>query len=248
MRDTRETQSTYQSENASIDPFNKLPARAPARLRVVLAGGTTIIRKALEGLIESKGIVVAGVYERPEDVAAAIGQAQPDALVLILASTGPFEALHRIREALANAADSVPLVVLASKLDRAQVYTALRIGARSYISDDSDPEELVRAIRTVAAGSVYLSPEAADLLVSDISHAQQDSPGKGRVPSVELSKRELEIVHLLCEGLSGKEVARRLHISAKTVENHRYNIYRKWEVDSIAGLIRYAVTHGLVTL
>ena len=65
---------------------------------------------------------------------------------------------------------------------------------------------------------------------------------------MDLSRREVEIVQLLCEGLSSREIARHLHIAAKTVENHRYNIYRKCEVDSIAGLMRHAIQDGLISI
>ena len=82
----------------------------------------------------------------------------------------------------------------------------------------------------------------------DMSAAYEPTGGTKRLPSVELSRREVEIVQLLCEGLSSKEIARRLHLSAKTVENHRYNIYRKCQVDSVATLMRYAIKHGLISI
>ena len=98
------------------------------------------------------------------------------------------------------------------------------------------------------SNKVYLASDAAELLVSDISSSGPEQASNTRLPSVELSGREVEIVQLLCEGLSSKEIGRRLHISAKTVENHRYNIYRKCEVDSIAGFMRHAIHNGLVTI
>jgi DNA-binding CsgD family transcriptional regulator len=85
-----------------------------------------------------------------------------------------------------------------------------------------------------------------NLARGDLSTAEQTSAA--RPPKVELSERETEIVHLLCEGLSSKEIARRLHISTKTLENHRYNIYRKCEVDGVAGLMRHAIQQGLVSI
>ncbi len=92
-----------------------------------------------------------------------------------------------------------------------------------------------------------MSPEAAELLVSDIGGAVS-APYAGTLPSTSLSRREAEIVQLLYEGLSSKEIARQLHLSTKTVENHRYNIYRKCDVESIAGLIRHAIHHGLIAI
>jgi len=112
---------------------------------------------------------------------------------------------------------------------------------------DCDPEDLAKAVRMALANKVYLSPDVAELLVNDVS-ATFEPAKSSRLPSLELSRREVEIVQLLCEGLSSKEVARHLHLSAKTVENHRYNVYKKCEVDSIAALMRYAIQHGLISI
>lgn len=140
----------------------------------------------------------------------------------------------------------MPLVVLSERTSRGQV-TALR-GAKAYVNLDADPKELIKAIEMAAQQKVSLSPDAAELLVNDVSAAITPSR-RSRLPATDLSRREVEIVQLLCEGLSSKEMARCLHISAKTVENHRYyNIYRKCEVDSIAGLMRYAIRHGMIAI
>lgn len=219
------------------------------RLRVCLVGGKRIVRRAMEQFLESRNIIVASSHEDVDELKPALianHAEQFDVIVLSLSGVGPFKTFHCIRETLVDVENQPRLVVLSDKANRGQIYTALRIGAKAYINEDADPEELIRAIEMAALNKVYLSPDAAELLVSDISSAVQ-TPGP-RLPSVELSRREMEIVQLLCEGLSSKEIARRLHISAKTVENHRYNIYRKCDVESIAGLIRHAVQRGIVTL
>ena len=84
--------------------------------------------------------------------------------------------------------------------------------------------------------------------MNDLSVAVGPARSRSQLPPSELTPREIEIVQLLCEGLSSKEIARHLHISAKTVENHRYNIYRKCEVDSIAALMRHAIQQGFVSI
>ncbi|MBN1554822.1 MAG: response regulator transcription factor [Phycisphaerae bacterium] len=172
----------------------------------------------------------------------------PVDLILLVLTGGPFAAIHRIREALGKTSNTAPLVVLSEETGRGEVYAALRIGAKAYLDLDCDPQELIKAVRTAIEGKVYLAPDVAELLVNDMSAAFEPSTGTKRLPSVELSRREVEIVQLLCEGLSSKEIARRLHLSAKTVENHRYNIYRKCEVDSVATLMRYAIKHGLISI
>ena len=96
-------------------------------------------------------------------------------------------------------------------------------------------------------GRAYLSPVLAALVVGELTTAGESLTVK-RLPHGELTRRELDIVQLLSDGLSSKQIAGRLHISAKTVENHRYNIYRKCAVDNIAGLIRHAIQHGMVSI
>jgi DNA-binding NarL/FixJ family response regulator len=214
-----------------------------------LVGGKRLVRMALEKYIESRGIPVTSTFADEEALAAALREntPQPFGVIILLLSGGAFKAFHLINDVLQGPEAAIPLVVVTEQASRGQVYAALRIGAKAYVDLDAEPEELVRAIHMAAAGKVHLSPDAAQLLVDDITTATEPSH-LPRLPSMQLSRREVEIVQLLCEGLSSKEVGRRLHISPKTVENHRYNIYRKCEVESIAGLMRHAIQHGLVTV
>ncbi len=216
---------------------------------VCLVGGTTLIREGLVSLLRGEGFEE--IHSVPDaDALVAhldeVGEQNVGVLVLLL-SGGPFSTFHRIRESLQSADRELPMVVLAEQSSRGQIYTALRIGAKAYVNFDAAPSELFKAIHMASENHVYLTPEATELLVADVSTAVDTSQNQ-RLPRNELSQRETEIVQLLCEGLSSKEIARRLHISAKTVENHRYNIYRKCEVDSIAALMRLAIQRGLVSI
>ncbi len=244
-------------------PAESLSASAPSRLgpdgqaatsgsavSVCLVGGRTIFRSAIQKLLESPDISVAGAFDDEEAFAKAVTAGQADGLdlILLIPGGGGFTSFNRLRELLATGQDRPSVVVLGEQLSRGQVYGALRMGAKAYVSLDSQPEELRRAIHLAAEGKMHLSPDAAEMMMSDISGAAQPSRAPGGMGDVGLSAREAEVVQLLCEGLSSKRIAARLHLAPKTVENHRYNIYRKCEVESIAGLIRFAVQHGMVTL
>ena len=225
-------------------------ARKVSRTGVCLVGGKKILRKALEQFLDSQGFRICNSYENEDALSKSLDSgpdAYGDAMVLILSGMGPFGTFHRIRETLDKTGRSIPLVVLSEEATRGQVYAALRIGAKAYVNLDAEPEELVKAVEMASRDKAYLAPDAAELLVNDISTAVEPA-GKQRLPSMDLSGREIEIVQMLCEGLSSKETARHLRISRKTVENHRYNIYRKCEVESIAGLMRHAIQHGLVSI
>ncbi len=217
-------------------------------IRICLVGGKKILRTAIRQFFLRHGLDVVETLES-ENLLSSLNGSLPERadVLLLIVSGGPFTTFHRINDILGKTDKAIPLVVLSEQASRGQVYAALRIGAKAYVNLDAEPDDLIKAMQMASLNKVFLAPAAAELLVNDISTAIEPS-NSARLPSVELSRREVEIVQLLCEGLSSKEIARRLHISAKTVENHRYNIYRKCEVDSIAGLMRHAIQHGMVTI
>jgi len=216
---------------------------------VGLLGGPGLVHEGLRLLLREHGIKVVGSYRSEQEMLQSMQGAGGngwDAALIILGNSGPFSLFRSIRQLL-GPEPKTPLIVLSEKTSRALVQNALRSGARGYVDLDVSPEELVDAISTVAGGKVYLSSAAAGLIASDI-YSGSNVSGNGRRTKLQLSPREVEIVQLLCEGRISREIASQLHISAKTVENHRYNIYRKCDVDNIAGLVRHAIQNGMVTV
>jgi len=140
---------------------------------------------------------------------------------------------------------SVRVIALSAYADRRLIAEVLKAGASGYLLKESAFEELAEAIRTAAAKKVYLSPQIAAELVDDYVRMSKD-PG----PSVfdSLSPREREVLQLIAEGQSTKEVARILKVSVKTVETHRRQLMNKLELFSVAELTRYAIREGLVSL
>jgi two-component system response regulator NreC len=217
---------------------------------VRLVGGPAILHAGMKLLLEGQGAPVVEDCDEVDDLQSALARvpgSPAKVTVLVLAGKGPFRAFHLLRDMLSDLEDPLPLVVVSDKVSRGHVYTALRSGVRAYVSLNADPTDLLTSIRKAADGKVYLSEEAAELVAEDIS-SSGERPGEGRLPKVELSPREVEIVQLLCEGHISRDIGGQLHISAKTVENHRYNIYRKCGVENIAGLIRHALEHGMIDL
>lgn len=243
--------SEWLLDKQSIRPSNRanLEGQSPVGTTVCLCGGRKITRHCLQNFLTKNGIEVLGGCETEDRLTdyltTTVGKCQ---VLIVLPEAGPFGTFHRIHNIITQIVDPPNLVVLSEKANRGQVYTALRMGAKAYINLDAEPDELINAIIMAARGKAYLSPDAAELLVDDIStDVEKQQRPKYRL-DVQLSQRELEVVQLLCEGRSSKEIGRHLHISAKTVENHRYNIYRKCDVDGIASLIRHAVQTGIVSL
>jgi two-component system response regulator NreC len=119
----------------------------------------------------------------------------------------------------------------------------LEAGARGYLLKDCAFDELEKAIETVLSGRTYLSPRVADVVV--------DAYVRGGGPQVsveELTEREREVLQLIAEGKSTKQIARALHVSVKTIETHRRNLMLKLDAHSVAELTKYALRRGLTTL
>jgi len=168
---------------------------------------------------------------------------QPDVLILDLMMPGlsGLEALRIIRQR----SPRTRVVVLSMHDNNAFVAEALKNGATGYVLKGSDEENLVRAVREAAAGRRFLSPpvteRAIDAYIEQARAAQLD-------PHETLTAREREVLQLAAEGKTGAEIAARLHISQRTVENHRASLMRKLGLKNQSELVRYAVRRGLISL
>ena len=119
----------------------------------------------------------------------------------------------------------------------------LQSGALGYVLKDAAPEELVRAIESVSAGESFFSPAVARLALNQFVRGPGDGPS-----AMDLTNREREVLILIADGLSNKEIASRLNVGVRTVETHRERIMRKLNIHSVAGLTRFAIAKGLVSL
>lgn len=120
-------------------------------------------------------------------------------------------------------------------------------GASGYVVKNIDREELIKAVLQIAKGKKFFSNDIVINLLEDNGVNQIQNKADGGLPEIsQLSKRELEVLKLIGQGLSNREISEQLYISARTVDTHRTNIMRKLEVHNVAGLIRIAFHHGLV--
>ena len=206
-------------------------------IRVLLVDDHRILRDALRlALAREEGIEVvaeAGTAAEALDSAAVL---RPDVVVLDigLPDLSGLEVAARLR----RLPQPPQVVALSAQTDKRFVSEMLRSGAQAYVTKSSAAEQLVRAVRAVAAGSSHLCPEVADALVSEVRALGGDAPRLGR--------REHEVLRLIAGGARSAEIAEKLHISPATVDVHRRNIMRKLDLHSVAELTRYAVREGIV--
>lgn len=138
------------------------------------------------------------------------------------------------------------VIILSMHNERAIVQRLIDLGASGYVLKNADRKELVEAIRQVASGQKYFSGEVTmNLLQNNTNSKGHPSRANSELP--ELTRRETEILKLVAEGLSNKEVSERLFISHRTVDTHRTNIMRKVGVSNVAGLIRFAIRNGFLS-
>jgi len=148
-----------------------------------------------------------------------------------------------VTELLRKELPGVKVLILSMHSNTDYVLRIIQSGARGYILKEATPEELVRAIETVESGEAFFSPDIARVALNQFVRG----PGEGPTPS-QLTNREREVLIQIAEGLSNKEIASHLGVGVRTVETHRERIMRKLNIHSVAGLTKFAIAKGLITL
>ena len=210
-------------------------------IRVLIADDHSVVAEGLRHLVEAERDieVVACVADGREAVQQA-RDAQPDVVLMDL-SMPELNGADATR-AILERDPRCRVIVLSMYSQREYVRRALKAGAAGYVVKRSAAKEVVEAIRAVHAGQRYLSPRVADVVLEDYTDAKQDDP-LGR-----LSAREREVLQLLAEGRTGAQIAERLSLSQKTVETYRARLVEKLGIRDLAGLVRFAIQKGLVSL
>lgn len=211
-------------------------------IRVVLADDHTLVRAGIRKLLETL-LEVSIVGEADDGLAllTLVQQQQPDLVLLDIAMPGlnGLEAAAR----LCKVAPAARVLMLSMHQNEEYVRQALRCGAAGYMLKDAAPVELALAIQAVMRGETYLSPSVSKGVVNDYVQRlrDDDNPGSGLTP------RQTEVLQLIAEGHSSKEIARRLDLSVKTVETHRSQLMKQLDIHEVAGLVRFAMRNGLVS-
>ncbi len=215
---------------------------AGKRIRILLADDHAIVREGLRTLLaaEADMKVVADASEGRTAIRLA-QELTPDVIIMDVGMPG-LNGIDATRQ-LSRDAPKCKVLCLSMHKEKRIVSAILRAGAAGYLVKECAAHELVNAIRAVVAGQTYLSPEIAGEVVNEMVHAESATLGGvfGR-----LSGREREVLQLIAEGCTTKEIAARLNLSEKTVAAHRLNIMQKVQLNSVADLTRYAIREGLV--
>lgn len=227
---------------ASSTPVGGIPSPAP--LRVVIADDHAIVRDGLRALVQAQpGLEVVGEAGTADEAWRRACELEPDVLLLDLSMPGASGA--EAAERIVHDCPSVRIIALTMHEERGYVSRLLRAGAAGYVLKRTASAELVRAIRTVAAGGIYVDPSLAGTLLGAQAQRPQHADATRRHDGfADLTAREAEVLRLVARGYSNKEIAAALEISVKTVETHKTNGMAKLGLKSRAALVRYAIDDG----
>jgi DNA-binding NarL/FixJ family response regulator len=213
-------------------------------LRVLLVDDHRLLREGLRKILEdTAGIEVVGEADDGLSALAAVAEVRPEVVVMDVGMNGMngIEATQRLRKDHPR----VKVVALSTHADKRYVRNMIRAGASAYVLKESASEDLLRAVHAAVNGEHYLSPQITGCLLESWTTPQASESSSAYEL---LGAREREVLRLLAEGRTSKEIATRLDLSIKTVETHRRNITQKVGLHSIAELTKYAVREGLTTL
>jgi len=207
-------------------------------IRVLLADDHAIVRNGLKEILESTGdIVVAAEATNGHEALARVRETEIDVAVVDLSMPG--RSGIELIKLLKVERPKLRLLVLSMHSEQQYAVRAVRAGAAGYLTKESAADELVAAIRRIAGGGAYISPETAERLVL-ASNTGSDGP-----PHTQLSNREYEVFRALVDGKSVTDIAAGLNLSVKTISTHKSRILEKMGLANQADLVRYAVRHNL---
>lgn len=212
-------------------------------IRVILADDHTIVRHGLSKLLQQEdGMEVIAQAQNGHSTVELTKELSPDMVIMDIGmpDLNGIDATRQIIHDFPH----VKIIGLSMHSGSKFVIEMLKAGASGYLLKDCALEELTTAIKTVAAGKIYLSPSITDVVVEKyVRHSKE----KERSAFSLLSQREREVLQLMAEGKTTKQIGRHLHISPKTVEGHRLRLMAKLNMDSVAKLTKYAIQEGLTS-
>jgi DNA-binding NarL/FixJ family response regulator len=205
--------------------------------RVLLADDHSLIRQGLRALLERQGFEVVSEASDGQEALRSVEKTQPDVAILDI-SMPILNGVDAARE-LVKSSPKTRVILLTQHDEDQYVTEALRAGVRGYVLKSQAAGDLVHAIQEVCRGSVYLSPKISGAVVDAYL-------SKTYAPPDPLSGRERQVLQLVGEGKSTKDIAVHLGISVKTAESHRARLMKKLDIHETASLVRYAIRRGLI--
>jgi|SRR3954452_18468046 two-component system, NarL family, response regulator NreC len=215
------------------------------QIQCLVVDDHTLFREGLRRLLEGEpDLVVVGEAGDAAEALAKVRELRPDVVLMDIGMPGmsSFEAARTIEKHF----PSTRLIFLTMYEDEEYLLQSLDVGASGYVLKDAPAPRLINAVREVHQGRKYLSPQVVEKLVDDFRSRSAGSPGTPR--SATLTPREREVVKMIAEGNSVREIAGTLGLSMKTIEAHKFNLMRKLDIHNKAQLVTYAIQKKIVKM
>lgn len=211
-------------------------------IKILLADDHPVVRRGLQFCLSKENrLKVIGEATSGEEAVDKALKLRPDVVLMDISMPGMsgLDATEQLRQQ----APGIKVLVLSVHNNRDYIFRIIQAGAHGYVSKEASTDELLRAIDSVQNGKTFFSPEIAQAALQ-----QMVENGGRKEPFAQLTSREREVLILIAEGKSNKEIANRLGIGVRTIETHRERIMRRLDIHSVAGLTKFAIAHGLVSL
>jgi two-component system nitrate/nitrite response regulator NarL len=215
--------------------------------KILIVDDHEVVRDGLKNILTSlENIAVAGEAGNGEDAVKMYSSLKPDLVIMDISMPGMngIEATRVIKEKDPDA----KILILTMHDNQEYLNQIIRSGAKGFILKNTDKEELLDAVKTVASGDNFFSKDISKLIIDNYIRTAKETEKNDGYKEVPLTKREIEILKLIASGYSNQEIANILYISYNTVDTHRKNIMHKLSIKNTAGLVRYAIEKGLISL
>ncbi len=217
------------------------------KVRIVIADDHSIIRSGLQLLLKSTSeFSVVGEATSGQEAIDLVAETKPDIAVIDISmpGMGGIEATKVIKQ---QSADTKVLILTIHQSEE-YVYQMLRAGASGYLLKDAGKEEIFAALRAIASGERFFSPGVSKMMVDEFIRRANEQDGVKAGSEQVLTTREVEVLKHIAEGMTNQQIADKLFISVRTVDTHRTNMMQKLDIHDTAGLVRYAIEKGVVTV
>jgi two-component system nitrate/nitrite response regulator NarL len=211
-------------------------------IKILVADDHPVVRKGLQTcLAREPRIKIVGEAADGEEALRKARELSPHVVVMDISMPG-MSGLE-VTEQLRKEAPAVKVLIISMHKNRDAIFRVIQAGANGYVSKEAPPEELLRAIEKIYEGGTFYPEEIASAVLAEYLRS-----GGKKEPFAQLTGREREVLILIAEGQSNKEIADKLGIGVRTIETHRERIMRRLSIHSVAGLTKYAIANGLITL
>ncbi len=212
------------------------------KIRVLVADDHPVVRKGLQScLARQESLKLVGEAADGEEALQKALALIPD--VVLLDISMPRRDGLAVTTALRKEVPQTKILILSMHSNKEYLFRIIQAGAHGYVSKGASPEELLHAIQSVHNGETFFSPEIAQAALNQLVNN-----GGKKEPFAQLTSREREVLILIAQGRSNKEIASHLGIGVRTIETHRERIMRRLDIHSVAGLTKFAIANGLVSL